>query len=501
MVLLVVVVLVVVMLAVAKISTTNLSVQNTSLLSERLVFFLSACIFIFAPLIRGGNRQVSLVVLFALSSLVLATIFAEFSYLKLQNVEDPSSSSKGRSVYSKVLLFILLSSPIWLGCIYLIPLPVDVWRSLAGREIYLNTMDAMKIAIPNTFPLTLSANGTWASIIAGVPLVAMFMAALYLPMKAVKSLLVVLLFCAILQVLLSVLQLGFGANSAFYFDLESGGVVIGSFANRNHLANFLVLLLPVCFCLFFDLSKSKDSRDSSSFLESKRQSILILLVFLGFSFVLMLFATLSRGGIISGFVALGLSMVVYFIALNKNLTNKQRFLYLGLAIVFILLALVTIGLEGIQSKLGTRLITDADVRNSISRSTFEAATVLWPWGSGPGSFEAVFPRFHPVLNIGYIEYAHNDHVQILMELGVFGAILIAVFVLLVIQQIFSFIRLYRFENRLSKETVIQCFCGVSVLAFMLHCWVEFNMHIPVLAITAAFLCGIFLRDTGFKKRK
>jgi hypothetical protein len=32
-----------------------------------------------------------------------------------------------------------------------------------------------------------------------------------------------------------------------------------------------------------------------------------------------------------------------------------------------------------------------------------------------------------------------------------------------------------------------------VLVLLLHSWVEFNMHIPALAITAAFLAGVYLR--------
>ena len=33
----------------------------------------------------------------------------------------------------------------------------------------------------------------------------------------------------------------------------------------------------------------------------------------------------------------------------------------------------------------------------------------------------------------------------------------------------------------------------GALALLLHSWVEFNMHIPALALTAAFLMGVFLR--------
>lgn len=445
-----------------------------------------------APLIRGGNRQVSLVVLLALGLLLLAVLCAEQTYASLLN-QETSTRERLMPTWRKVLLVTLLFSPIWVGMLYLLPIPVDIWQALAGRELYFHTLQAMKISAPGSFALSLSPDATWASMLAGIPIVAMFAAGQVLPTKAIKSLLAVLLTATTLQLVLSVLQLALGLDSLFYFDLAATGSIVGSFANRNHLADFLIMSLPVCIYVFFDQSKKKRTSNSTLFIEPRKQVILPFLLFLGFAFVLILLTTLSRGGLISGFIALGVSICVYLLALGNKASAKQRFAYLGLSIVFIALATLASGLEGIQSRLGERFLTDAEVRNTIASASLTAASQFWPWGSGLGSFEAVFPRFQPAISIGYIEYAHNDYAQLLMELGAAGVVLMAAFAILLIHQVLNVVRVYRAEQRLPKVVVMQCFCGVGLLAFLLHSWVEFNMHIPALAMTAAFLSGVFLR--------
>lgn len=454
---------------------------------------MACAILLIAPLIRGGNRQISLIVLLAFGLLLLAVLCAERIYVSLSNLEIDNREWL-MPMWRKVLLMILLFSPLWLGLMHLLPIPVDAWRSLAGREFYFHVLQAMKVSAPGSFSLSLTPDATWASILAGVPIVAMFVVAQVLPIKAIKSLLAILLIVATLQVLLSVLQLAFGVDSIFYFDLNWARSIVGSFANRNHLADLLIMSLPICIYVLFDQSKKKRTSNSTLFLEPRKLVILAFLLFLGFAFILILLTTLSRGGLISGFIALGISIGIYLLAQGSKVSRQQRFVYLGLVIVFISLAMLASGLEGIQSKIGESFMTAAEVRNKISSSTLSAALQFWPWGSGLGSFEAVFPRFQPVISNEYIEYAHNDYAQLLMELGAAGVVLMVIFAILLIHQMLKFIRIYRAERRLPKNVVMQCFCGVGLLAFLLHSWVEFNMHIPALAITAAFLSGVFLRN-------
>ena len=83
----------------------------------------------------------------------------------------------------------------------------------------------------------------------------------------------------------------------------------------------------------------------------------------------------------------------------------------------------------------------------------------------------------------------------------FGVVLMLGFVVLVLNQAYQFIRIYRLEGAFPKNVEMQCFCGISLIAFLLHCWVEFNMHIPALAMTAAFLGGVFLRTPTLDKSR
>jgi O-antigen ligase len=454
-----------------------------------------------APLIRGGNRQIMLAFLLAIGLLLLSVIAAEKTHLSLvRNIYTQRTNPI--TSWRKFIILALLSSPIWLGLIYLLPLPIDIWATLAGRGAYLEALKSMTILAPTNLPLSLTPDATWAALLSSVPVMALFCLALTATKKITKSLLIVVLISATIQVLLSVFQLAFGADSIFYFDLKVGVSAVGSFANRNHLANFLVIALPVCTYIFFDQSKKKKTNRMSSHRHSQKQIILPFLMFLGFAYVLILLTTLSRGGLISGFIAIGMSTCIYLLALGSKTSAKQRIVYLTLAGVFVALAILASGTEGIQSRLGARLLTDADVRNTIARATLKAAWQFWPWGSGAGSFEAVFPRFQPPIDLGslaYIEYAHNDYAQVLMELGVAGVALMAAVIVLLVNQMINFIGIYRAEKRLTSNIAMQCFCGVSFIAFLLHCWVEFNMHIPALAMTAAFLGGVFLRTPSSDK--
>ena len=81
----------------------------------------------------------------------------------------------------------------------------------------------------------------------------------------------------------------------------------------------------------------------------------------------------------------------------------------------------------------------------------------------------------------------------LMELGAPALLLVALLGLLVVRQLVALVRALRASGRLSSELGMRCFAGLGALALLLHSWVEFNMHIPALALTASFLMGVFLR--------
>ena len=64
-------------------------------------------------------------------------------------------------------------------------------------------------------------------------------------------------------------------------------------------------------------------------------------------------------------------------------------------------------------------------RVAISAATLRGAIEFLPFGSGLSTFASVFPRFQVEVFGGYIDYAHNDYLQLFMELGLAAPVIVA----------------------------------------------------------------------------
>lgn len=93
----------------------------------------------------------------------------------------------------------------------------------------------------------------------------------------------------------------------------------------------------------------------------------------------------------------------------------------------------------------------------------------------------------------FMEYAHNDYPQLLMELGLAGLLLASLVAGLMVAQCVRLLRSYKADRRLTGELSLRAWCGLGAVGLLVHSTVEFNMHIPALALTAAFLLGVYLR--------
>ena len=472
-----------------------------------LVFFLLGAVLAFGPVVRGGNRQVALVALLALGLLLLACMGAGATFEGLfgRAADSKAGSATALSFWLSprtLLIAALGTSPLWLGVLQLTPLPASLWASLAGRDAYMAALISAGAALPAALPLSLYPGATWTALLSGVPSAAVFFAALYLPTSLLEKALGVLLAVGACELLLALLQFSQGSRSIFYFDMPNASGFVGSFANRNHLADFLAMLIPLWFYRLAHESKrsgtsSAAHRAGHSTLEggSRLASMrLPLWLFFGFALLVVILSTLSRGGLLSATLVLLASSLLWVRNLRQSLARRQR---LGLGAVVVLfgaLALFTVGLEGLRKRMDNQTLSlDAQARRTYTEATLEGARTFWPWGSGVGTFESVFPRFQAALSPGYVEYAHNDYAQLAMELGVLGVLLALAVAVLVLAQLRRLWTAWRQEKRLSNDLALRCYCGLGASALLLHSVVEFNLHIPALATTAAFLLGIFLR--------
>jgi hypothetical protein len=448
----------------------------------------SAAVFLLmaAPLMRGGNRQVALIGIEAISLALLLSV-----WIRVAMIPSSAGAAAPETPLRKLLLALLIASPLWLAIVYLVPIPASVWSGSAGRGLYSPLLVAAGIPLAQRLPLSLAPDATTASLLAGIPLAAGFLAGYASRLSQLRTLLTALVAMAFAQVLMGLVQTAGGGRSSLNFSSEFGGA-IGTFANTNHFANYIAMALAAYVWLAWNnLTQSglgSHERMRGRFTERHAQA---LWVGGGLVLVLGILMSRSRGAAVAGLPAAALAVGIASLASGGVRNWRRTLLPIGGVLA---VAVVLIGAGSLLSKFDLgRLATDASFRSMLASSTLTGAREFWPWGAGWGSYGAVYPRFQPVAVDGYAEYAHQDYAQMLFEGGVFAFVLAAAFLWLAISRAVLLARSATRNRELNTEEMAAALCGLGLLGLLVHSLVEFNMHIPANAIAGALLAGAYLR--------
>lgn len=443
-----------------------------------VAFFAFVFLLVAAPLMRGGNRHIALMVLEG----------AALAFIAIGLLRTPARLT--RPSVRTVLLLVLVGSPAWLALVYLLPLPAALWQALPGRAEYAQVLaTAAAVAPPDWMPLSLVPDATVTSLASGITLVAGFLAGYWLSPAQFQFVLKAVVGLSFFQVLLALLQAAGGPTSLLYFG-ANGGRPMGTFANPNHLANYLAMALVLYIWFAWTrLSRSRRRLSADRGLDSRIRRLALwgaggLLLAIG------IFISRSRGAMLAGLpAALGaLALAV----MDGTRTRNWRVIasVLGVALG---LALALVGFDFALSRFETESLgASASVRNLLAATTLEAAVHFWPVGAGWGTYEQVYPRFQPADIVGVANYAHEDYAQLLFEGGIFSVVLMGAFAWLAGTRAVLLVGTLR-RRRLHRHEMLSAMCGLGLLGFLLHSLVEFPMHIPANAIMASLLAGIYLR--------
>ena len=108
------------------------------------------------------------------------------------------------------------------------------------------------------------------------------------------------------------------------------------------------------------------------------------------------------------------------------------------------------------------------------------------FGTGLGGYQSTFEKFRTSGFVFTQDYAHNDYLQFLAELGVVGFSIAAAFLLSIL------IRAVRASLRPPNPTIhwlgLGC-CG-ALAAILIHSAADFNLYVPANAILLAWICGV-----------
>jgi O-antigen ligase len=241
----------------------------------------------------------------------------------------------------------------------------------------------------------------------------------------------------------------------------------GTYTNRDHFSGLLEMILPLSVVCGLAILR----KGSSMQIAIKVCAVWTVSVV---SFVAIIYS-LSRAGFV---VALASLFVV------GALERRLKFASLWIPILLIPMAFIFLTTDPLLERFADKVAGEA--RPFIWRETLSLIAEFRWFGCGLGGYESTFLKHQAIARDLSIQFAHNDYLQYLAELGIVGFSILSAALIGVLWPIFGGLkRSVDEDRRLLTVGVIG-----SVVAIGLHSLVDFNMYIPANAMTLAWVVGL-----------
>jgi len=199
----------------------------------------------------------------------------------------------------------------------------------------------------------------------------------------------------------------------------SEGFARGTYVNRNHFAGFLEMCLPFAVLYPVAILKRIRSRDESLVAPALKACGLLLMAALIFLAILQ---SLSRMGFLASLASL---FVIGCLA-------SRRWLPVAALAALTLAGVVLLPSGALIQRFAGLASTGAissGMRVDMWRDTLGLIKAFPLFGCGLGAYESTFPKYQTVAPMYTIDFAHNDYLQYLAELGALGFLVGLVLVL------------------------------------------------------------------------
>jgi O-antigen ligase len=292
----------------------------------------------------------------------------------------------------------------------LIPLPPAIWTKLPGREPIVHGLAVLGYPLL-PFPISETPYESTLTLFAAIPAIAAFVATERLtPSPWIVCFAIALGMIA--AIFLGTLQVGGGpASWAYFYEIHNAGA-IGFFANGNHMATLLLVGIPMAAALVISA-------------ESKRRTSSTVRYGLG----LAVFGLIIVGIVLNGSraaIALSIPVAVATLALVPA-AMRWRGLALGVSALALVAGVAIVMSNPIAAaELGPNAVGPTASRGEIWSSTQLAIKDSFPMGTGLGSFQDVYHHYEQAEHVtrSYVNHAHNDYLEFVLELGAAGVLLL-----------------------------------------------------------------------------
>ena len=245
----------------------------------------------------------------------------------------------------------------------------------------------------------------------------------------------------------------------------TGALIYGSYVNHNHYAGLMVMLVPIPVVLCVGTLLKGETR-----------------VLAGFSAALMattIFLSSSRGGMLAFLFEMAL-FAALILPTGRNLRVVVGFIALGIVILALLI------LVGNARALGRLGDLSPGIRLDITEDCWKMFLRRPVLGWGMGTFPTVYPGYRSFYTNDFVNEAHNDYAQLLVESGVLGFGAMIWFLILLYRH--GLPRSRRWEFKWDGALSLAALLGCTGIVF--HSFVDFNLQIPANAAVFYVLCAL-----------
>ena len=463
---------------------------------NHLIKYILILLIIFTPIAFGSMElwAFSIMELGILLIIILWSVHSAIFTLRSPGVAGAKDGGNPQSAIPMVLLSIFLL----LVLFQLLPLPPGLLKILSPKTYALRSALSLEPSA-STFPLSFFPFLTQIEFFKWLTLIGLFIFllrwnSLEQSGRAIKQLIIVVMVMGVLESLYGMFE--FFSGHHHILNLDGSALissVTGTFINRNYLAGYLLMVIPLSIGYLFSRETISTNRfmgwrDWLSTLDGKT-------LLIGFGVIVMILGLLfsaSRMGILSLLLSFSLISFLFRNPEKGKRSSKTVVLIFGLALLWA----AWIGLDAVISRFFS-VSEGFEERWKIWVNTFQIFKDFPILGSGLGTFIQIFPMYRSFYVSGLMTHAENDFLQLASEVGLLGMGLLLVTFLFILFKGVSRIRSMSYEN---PKRYMGIGGLVGILALMFHSLVERNIQVPSNAFLYTFIMALVLR-TGVASKE
>jgi O-antigen ligase len=265
---------------------------------------------------------------------------------------------------------------------------------------------------------------------------------------------------------------GISSNGKLYWlrQPRMGGWIYGPYVNHNHYAGLMEMLAPIPLLVSLGRIAPPKLRAAAG----AAAAVIVGTIFLSG----------SRGGML----AISAEFIIVAALLVQQKRGFRSALAIALFLAFVVGLLAWIGGDDVMRRIASvnpgHSDIAADLRYSINRDGLRMFLKKPILGWGLGTFPTVYPQFRSFYTNFFVNQAHDDYLQLLVETGAAGFAIMLWFLATLYRRAFK--KAANWTSDISGAMTLACILGVS--GILVHSAVDFNLQIPANAALFFVIC-------------